>query len=94
MQPGGVSPLLASENAILILKLESKKTFSMEDSRTEIETMLLHDRMEQELRDATKNVKAQFNLKYLEMPTAPELFPPSLLTPGAAKRGISSTVRP
>jgi hypothetical protein len=94
MEPGGVTPLLASEGAILILKLEAKKTISMKDGREEIETLLLHDRMEQELRDVTKSVKAQFNLKYLDMPTAPELFPPSLLIPAPGKRAIATTPRP
>jgi len=91
MQPGGVSPLLDSEGAMLILKLESKKTISMEDARTEIETLLLHDRLDQELREATKSVKAQFNLKYLDMQAEPELFPPSILAPGSMKRGIAPT---
>jgi hypothetical protein len=94
MQPGGVSPLLDSEGAILILRLEAKKTVSMEDARTEIETVLMHDRLDQELRDATKSVKAQFNLKYLDLQTAPDLFPPSILTPGAVKRGLAPTPRP
>ncbi len=91
MQPGGVTPLLDSEGAILILKLEAKKTISLEDARAEIETLLLHDRLDQELREATKSVKAQFNLKYLDMQTAPELFPPSILAPGSMKRGIAPT---
>jgi hypothetical protein len=94
MQPGGISPLLESEDAILILKLEAKKTISIEDARTEIETLLMHDRLDQELRDATKSVKAQFNLKYLDLPTAPELFPPSILSPGAVKRGLVPNPRP
>jgi hypothetical protein len=94
MQPGGVSPLLDSEGAILILKVEAKKSISMEDARTEIETLLMHDRLDQELRDATKSVKAQFNLKYLEMQTAPELFPPSILNTGIGKRGIATSLRP
>jgi PPIC-type PPIASE domain len=94
MQPGGVTPLLNSEGAILILKLDSKKTISMEDARSEIETLLMHDRLDQELREATKSVKAQFNLKYLEMQTAPELFPPSILAPGSMKRGIVPNQHP
>jgi len=94
MQPGGVSPLLESDAAILILKLVGKKTISMEDARTEIETLLMHDRLEQELRDATKSVKAQFNLKYLDMQTAPDLFPPSLFNQSSTKRGIATSLHP
>lgn len=86
--------MLNSEGAILVLKLDSKKTISMEDARTEIETLLIHDRLDQELRDATKSVKAQFNLKYLEMQSAPELFPPSILAPGSMKRGIVPNQHP
>jgi len=94
MQPGVVSPLLESDAAILILKLVGKKTISMEDARTEIETLLMHDRLEQELRDATKSVKAQFNLKYLDMQTAPDLFPPSLFNQSSTKRGIATSLHP
>lgn len=92
LEPGDVTQVLESQDALIILKLESKQIVSIESARPEIEALLLHDRMQNGLRDATKSVKADFNLKYFESQTAPELFPPSLMSPASGKRGI--TVRP
>jgi hypothetical protein len=92
LAPGDVTQVLESQDALIILKLESKQTISVESARPEIEALLLHDRMQDGLREATKSVKAQFNLKYLESQTAPELFPPSLMSPASGRRGI--TARP
>lgn len=66
----------------------------MEFGRPEIEALLLHDRMREGLRDTTRSVKTQFNLKYLESPTARELFSPSLLSPMPGGRGIPLSLNP
>jgi hypothetical protein len=57
------------------LKLESKRTLAVSSVQNEINTILQTDRMRKELHDYAKNIRADFNLKNLEMPTAPELFP-------------------
>jgi hypothetical protein len=59
----------------------------MEAARQEIQSILRLERMQQELRNATQSAKAQFNLKYLDMPSAPALFPPPVLAQLPAQPG-------
>ena len=93
LKAGEVSGVLESPGTLSILKLVSKNMISMESARTEIEAVLLSERLQRELHEATKGVKADFNLKYLEQPTEPELFPASLLGPKSLSRGTLSTMR-
>jgi hypothetical protein len=87
LKPGDVSQVLDSEGTFVILKLESKQSISMEAARQEIQSVLRRERTQQELRNATQNAKAQFNLKYLNIPSAPELFPPPVLAQLPAQSG-------
>jgi hypothetical protein len=87
LKPGEVSPVLDSQGTLVILKLESKQSISMEAARQEIQSVLRLERMQQELRNATQSAKAQFNLRYLDTPSAPELFPPPVLAQLPAQPG-------
>lgn len=93
LKEGEVTEVLDSPGALTIQRLVSKHTISMESARPEIEAVLLGQRLQRELHEATKSVKAEFNLKYLEQPTEPELFPASLLGPRSLSRGPLSTMR-
>jgi hypothetical protein len=90
---GELSPVLESGGALVILKLESKQSIPVESAGPEIKSILQRDRLQHELHSAANNVKAQFNLKYLDMPSAPELFTPSALAPPGAKPGTESELR-
>ena len=81
LRPGEVSPVIESQDGFLILKLESKELIPIEEARPEILSFLQRERTQRELRDVTESAKAHFNPAYLDMPTAPDLFPPPVLTP-------------
>jgi hypothetical protein len=87
---GELSPVLESASALVILKLESKQSIPVESAGPEIKSILQRDRLQRELQSAANNVKAQFNLKYLGMPSAPELFTPSALTQPGTKPGTGT----
>ena len=89
---GDVSEVLDSQGGFTILKLVSKNFVPVEAARAEIEAVLLREHMHRVLQDATKDIKAQFNLKYLEMSSAPELFPTSLIGPVPTRRGLLPSV--
>jgi len=83
LKAGEVSEVMESPGAFVILKLDSKQSIPIETAGSEIKAILRQARLEQEIQSASKNVKAQFNLTYLEMPAAPELFvAPALARPG------------
>jgi len=88
LKPGDVSQVLELMGTFVILKLESKQAISMEAARQEINAILRREHTQQELRNATQSAKAQFNLKYLGMPSAPELFPPPVLAQLPAQQGM------
>jgi hypothetical protein len=89
---GELSPVLESGGALVILKLESKQSIPIESAGPEIKSILQRDRLQQELQSAGNDVKAQFNLKYLGMPSAPELFAPSALVQPGAKSETASNL--
>jgi hypothetical protein len=80
LNPGQVTPVLDLPSAFVVLKLESKKTLSLEDAKAEIVPFLQRERARQEIRDATENGQAKFNLQYFGLVSAPELFPPPQVT--------------
>jgi len=90
VDPGQVTQVLESPNAFVVLKLESKKILSLEDAKPEIVPFLQRERAKQEIRDATESGKAQFNLQYFGLASAPELFPPPQVTGLAGERKTQS----
>jgi len=89
-KPGEVSEVLELPDAFVVVKLESKRIMPIAAVQNEIHTVLETERMQKELQAAAKSIKADFNLKYLEMPTAPELFP----MPAVARSAGSPRMRP
>jgi PPIC-type PPIASE domain len=87
---GQVTQVLDSPSAFLVLKLETKKLLSLEDAKAEIIPFLQRERARQEIRDATESGKAQFNLQYLGLASAPELFPPPQVMGFAGERRTQS----
>jgi len=90
---GELSPVQESGGALVILKLASKQSIPVESAGPEIKSILQRDRLQREPQSATNNVKAQFNLKYLDMPSAPELFPPPGIAQPGANLGTASDLR-
>jgi len=92
LDPGQVTQVLNSPSAFVVLKLESKRTLSIEDAKPEIVPFLQRERAQQVIRDATESGKAQFNLEYFGLASAPELFPPPQVTGLAGERRTQSAL--
>ena len=92
LKPGEISEVIDSPMALVILKLVSKKSAPLETVRPEIESLLQGQHMQQSLSDAARSVQVDFNLKYLEMASAPELFvpPPGAGQPSATRSATAS----
>jgi len=86
-KPGEVSDVLVLPAAFVIFKLESKTTLPVAAVKKEINSILQAERLRKELQEIAKDVKADFNLNYLNMPTAPELFPIPVLSRTAGRPG-------
>jgi hypothetical protein len=93
LNPGEVSPVLETPSALILLKLQSKLTLPAEDAQSEIRSILRRERLQQELENAAKSVKAQFNLSYLDMVSPPELFPLQGPTQPSDKLGVVADLR-
>jgi hypothetical protein len=90
VDPGQVTQVLDFPSAFVVLKLESKKPLSLEDAKPEIVTFLQRERTKLVLRNATESGKAQFNLQYFGLLSAPELFPPPQVAGLAGEIGMQS----
>jgi hypothetical protein len=90
---GEVTEILDSPDSFVIVKLASKHTLPIEFVQPEIKASLQQERMAQELQNAAKNVKADFNLAYLDIPAAPELFIPSAIAKPSAANGVAAELR-
>jgi len=85
VKPGEVTPVVDAPGAFEVLKLVSVKPVPLESVREEIKSALTNGHLQLIMKDATKDVTANFNLAYLNVPTAPELFlSPSLRSPNGA----------
>jgi len=94
LEVGQVTQMIDSPDGFVILKLESKQYVPIENAEPEIKPILQQQRKAQKLQSAAKNVTADFNLAYLGMPTAPELFPPQAPTQGSPSRVTPPDARP
>jgi hypothetical protein len=85
LKPGEVTPVVDASGAFEILKLLSLKPIPLDSVRAELKTALTNGHLQLLMKDATKDVKASFDLAYLSLPSAPELFlTPSLRSPNPA----------
>ncbi|HEY1262176.1 MAG TPA: peptidylprolyl isomerase [Terriglobales bacterium] len=87
LQPGGLTEVIDSHGSLVILKLVSKSLVPIEKVQQQIGSVLQRERMQDELRLAAGDVKADFNLAYLQTSTAPELFP----APGASTPAVTNS---
>jgi parvulin-like peptidyl-prolyl isomerase len=90
LDSGQVTQVIDSPSAFVVLKLESKKILSLEDAKPEILPFLQRERAKQVIGNATGSAKAEFNLQYFGLLSAPELFPPPQITGLAGDRGMQS----
>jgi hypothetical protein len=90
---GEVTEILDSPDSLVIIKLESKHTLPIEFVEPEIKASLQQERLAQELQNAAKNVKADFNLAYLDVPAAPDLFIPSAIAKPPAANAVAAELR-
>ena len=74
MDAGEISPVLDLPAAYAIVKVESKGPMPIESVRHEIEAALRRDHLQEEVSKRTKDVSAQFNLEYFELPSQPDIF--------------------
>ena len=93
LKPGEVSPVLDAMGALEILKLVSWKPVPLESVRADIKTALTNGHLQLIMKDATRGVTADFNLAYLGVPTAPELFLTPSLRP-ISKPGMNPGMDP
>ncbi len=85
VKPGEVTQVVDAPGAFEVLKLVSLKPVPLDSVRAEIKTALTNGHLQLIMKDATKDVTANFNLAYLSLPSAPELFlSPSLRSPNGA----------
>jgi hypothetical protein len=92
MDAGETTPVIEADNVVLILRVISRRTQSLSEAQSQIEAVLLQQRLQEQLRDATQGINADFNLKYLEAKTQPELFPNTMVGFGALRRGMLSSM--
>jgi hypothetical protein len=74
LQPGEITPVIASYGKLVILKLISKHTATFESVLPEIKAEVKEERLRQEMAKASKSVTADFNLQYLGLSAQPALF--------------------
>lgn len=92
MDMGETSPVFDNQGILMLLRVVSRKTLPLEEVRSQIDAVMFQQRMMEELRDATKDISAEFNLKYMDSPTQPELFPPNVLSLNNSRRGMLSSL--
>jgi hypothetical protein len=76
LKAGQVTEVIDSPAAFTVLKLDSKQPISLEIAKLEILPVLQRQRVQQEIRRITQITTPEFNLKYLGLPTAPDILPP------------------
>jgi hypothetical protein len=85
VKPGEVTSVVDASGTFEVLKLVSLRPIPLDSVRAELKTALTNGHLQLLMKDATKDVTANFNLAYLSLPSTPELFlSPSLRTPNGA----------
>jgi PPIC-type PPIASE domain len=92
---GETSAVLESRNAFWILRLEGKRTMTLQQVKPQIEASLGLQRIEDGVNRVFDGISAEFNLKYMDAKTQPELIPPAVVVQAGAggRRGGSSVMR-
>ena len=74
LKPGEVSSVLDLPAAVALMRLESKGKAPLASVRSEIEAWLRGTMAQAQLGKFTSNIKTEFNLEYLDLPSQPDLF--------------------
>ena len=91
LKPGELTEPLESASGFEILKLVTLKPIPLDAVRAELKMALTNGHLQLIMKDATQGVTANFNLAYLNLPSAPELFlSPSLRPPAGSKPGMNA----
>jgi hypothetical protein len=93
MDLGETSQVFEHQGVVMILRLDSKRQLTLNEVRPQIEAALQLQHTVTELQTAFKGITADFNLKYLDATSQPDLFPASVVTQNQLHHGLSSTVR-
>jgi hypothetical protein len=93
MSSGETSPVFENQGVLLMLRLIAKRTLSLNEVRSQIEATLTLQHELDQLKAAFKGIDAEFNLKYIDAPTQPELFPLSVLTQSQLHHGLQPGIR-
>lgn len=91
LKPGEVSEVLDMPAALAVYKVESKDIVPIQSARQEIEAALRRDHLQNEVSKSTKSISAQFNLQYLELPSQPDVFGGTVVSPAASRASIRPT---
>jgi hypothetical protein len=91
MNPGEISAVLDLPAAYAVVKLESKDPMPLETVRQEIENTLRREGLQNEVNKRTKDISAQFNLQYFDMPSQPNILG-IMVTGPAVGRGVISPI--
>ncbi len=94
LKSGDISEVLDLPAAFAVVKLESHDTMQIESVRGDIRAVLFQDHLQEELRSATKNISAKFNLAYLHLSAPPDLFGWQTLPLNTRDLKVSSTKTP
>jgi len=86
LDQGEISAVIENQDVVLILRLDAKRELTLEQARPQIEATLQLQSTVDELTTAFKGVSADFNLKYMEAASQPELFPASVVTQNQFRR--------
>jgi len=77
MNPGEISAPIKTQFGYHIIKVDEKKTKSLEETKPEIESKLKQDKVQQQLEGLKKSVKVDLNDQFFGPPPAP----PATATP-------------
>lgn len=91
MSSGETSQVFEGQGGYVMLRLVDKHQMPLHEVRTQIETTLALRHELDAIHAAFQGIDADFNLKFLDSKSQPELFPLSLMTQGQLRRGLQSS---
>ena len=80
MPPGETTPVFQTQGALMMLCPVDKRKLSLNEVRTQVEASLALRHELDSLDAAFQGIDAEFNLKYLDAHSQPELVPLSVIT--------------
>jgi hypothetical protein len=93
MSAGETTSVFENQGVLLMLRFVSKRTLTLNEVRPQIEATLALQHESDALKAAFKGIDAEFNLKYMDAPTQPALFPLSVVTQHQMRHGWQTGLR-